>query len=133
MSEDEAQRILSVLVGATSGWQNAPDETFRFYLAQIGTLKDVEAAQAAAHEVGRTWTEPRRPPIAELNRAYTAYLRQRAINTPTRALHASAGTVDVAEGRRIAYAAYEQTVKAANREPRTQVIESLLGSIGGET
>lgn len=107
MTRDEAERLLGLLIGGTGGWNTAPDETLVFYTRAIAQFRDVDAAAAAVHDVCMTWTEARRPPIAEINRAYSAQMRRRSLEAVPELLPGPVGRiVPVEVGRQIAARAY---------------------------
>ena len=127
MTHDEAEQVLGVLVGATTGWRDAPDETFRFYLAQIKAMRDAETALEAVTEIGATWDEARRPPVSTVNGAYQRILTRRAMAMTE--LPAPAAT-SLERGRVIAHEAYIAECKRQGNDPRPEMVDAILAGIG---
>ena len=139
MTHREAEIILGLLIGGTGGWNTATDETLMIYTEQISTLHDPHIAKRAVEQIIRTWTEARRPPIAEVFAAYRNEQRREAMATP-----AIEGTpsriVTIAEGRQIAARAYAAECRRRNpdtdvhiqsgfrsNEPNPEFLDRLLG------
>lgn len=130
MTHTEAQQLLGVLVGATTGWTNAADETFVSYTNAIAGL-DLDVATFTVDRIVRTWDEPRRPPIATILAAYRSEMRRLELERPT--LEAAVGLpVSVGEGRRIAARAYQAECQRRGREPNERVMDRMLGLIGND-
>ena len=143
MTHTEAERLLGVLAGGTSGWSSAPDETFQVYLYQFGQMADTEAAFAAVTHIIETWGEARRPPVSAIRQAYQQILVRRAMERPA-LVSRSPEPVTLEQGRLIAARAYrDECAKRPARDPHVlsgyrttapsaRTLNALLGSIGSE-
>lgn len=118
MTHREAEIILGTLVGGTGGWNSASDETLTIYTEQISTLHDFDIAMRAVEQIIRTWTEPRRPPVAHLFDQYRVEQRRQIMDTPAISGPPSR-IVSVTEGRQIAARAY--AAECRRRDPDTDV------------
>lgn len=141
MTQQEAEQMLGIIVGATSGWRDAPDETFQFYTRALSALRDVDVARVAVDELCATWSEARRPPVAQINAAYSTVFRREQMSRPQLpAPTAHVCTID--EGRRIAAHAYAQECERRRdddplvlsgfrkQEPSPKHLSALLGTPG---
>jgi len=144
MTHAEAEQLLGILVGGTSGWTSAADETFQVYTNQMSTLRDVELAAEAVEQLIRTWTDARRPSVAAIFSAYRDCARRHEMDRPALPpVHGRIPPLD--EGRRIAAQAYANECAARpvddalvasgwrSHEPSSRTVDSLLGIIGQET
>jgi hypothetical protein len=67
MDAHEARMALMPLVTGTPGWT---DDHVRFYSSELTELNDPVALAEACRAVLRSWTAPRRPPLAAIYEAY---------------------------------------------------------------
>ena len=72
MEPEPAYRALAHLVVATNGWG---DEAVIEYADQLVGLDDPDALTRACKSIARTWTELRRPPLADIIAAYDREIR----------------------------------------------------------
>lgn len=139
MTHTDAEQLLGLLVGGTTGWGQASDETIVLYTRALCAFRDDTAAYDAVHQIIDTWSEARRPPIAAINAAYTDVMRRQQMTRP--ALPTAGGVVSLDEGRRIAARAYAAECERRpdddplirrrfrSREPRASVLNAFLGLV----
>ena len=143
MTHSEAEQLLGLLAGATSGWANAPDDTFRTYTRQLTTLSDPALALEAVEHIIATWTEPRRPPVAVVFGAYNTVAKRHAMERPALP-PPSHNLVSVPEGRKVAARAYTEACARRtpddihivsgfrSTEPSQRMLDGFLGLVGLE-
>ncbi len=67
MERDKAIALVGYLVAATTGWN---DDSVLVYTAEIEKLSRPDVAKVAVQHLATTWSEARRPPIAEVLDVY---------------------------------------------------------------
>jgi len=127
MDRERAIALVGYLVAATTGWN---DDSVLVYTAEIEKLSNYVAAGRAVRTIASTWTEARRPPIAEVLNAYRRELSRshsapKEIN-PGRPLELSQG---IAVARR----GYEQERRLLGKPVRMEKFDAWIDRIGGAT
>jgi len=67
MDRDRAIALVGYLVASTTGWN---DDSVLVYAREIEKLSNAEVAATAIQRLATSWTEARRPPVAEVLNVY---------------------------------------------------------------
>jgi hypothetical protein len=126
MTEDHATKLISLLVSATTGWNDdAVDLTIEMMTRR---WTDYDIAKEATMLVIDTWDKQSRPPWAVLNNAYRIQYRRNIMNAPALTEDTYGGpVVSNAEGRKIAAQAY--TRECQKRTPDDVHVKSGFRTI----
>ena len=141
MTHTEAERLLGILIGGTSGWTNAPDETLSIFLSQLCRLADAQSAYTAIDRIVQTWGEARRPPVALILAEYQTVMRRHALEQV--ALNPAPSHIPtLTAGRQIAARNYHDEATSRPDDdihvlsgwrktgPSPRTLDALLGIIG---
>lgn len=123
MTRDRAIALVGYLVASTTGWN---DDSVLVYAREVEKLSNDEVAAKAIQRLATSWTEARRPPIAEVLNAYRAELA-RAQPAP-RELRSSP-PVTPERGIRIAREAYQQERRRLGLPANTERFDRWMASI----
>jgi len=117
---------LGILTGTTTGWT---DESVLNYCADLSTLEDVDILRTVVIRLSQTWTEARRPPLAEIRNLYAREAERIVQRRRVQALPSYANTVPPEEGVEIARRAYEKECRLMGREVRMDRFDAIMRTI----
>jgi len=141
VTHTEAERLLGILIGGTSGWTNAADESLTIYLNQLCRLADAQSAYTAIDRIIQTWGEARRPPVALILSEYQTVMRRPALDRVA-LIPSLRALPSFTAGRQIAARNYhdEATTRTPDdihvmsgwrkQAPSPRILDALLGIIG---
>lgn len=124
MTEAEAFRAIGKLAGITTGWN---DDSINGYVDELIKLDDPDVLMRACTMIGRTWHEPRRPPVANIIAAYRNELLKEEKPRPL-----SDRVISPAQGVEIARKAYVAECRKQFKEPNMKFFEQVMGRIGNK-
>lgn len=126
MTRDRAIALVGYLVASTTGWN---DDSVLVYAREVEKLADEEAAAAAIQRLATTWTEARRPPVAEILNVYRRELARR--QDGTRQIGPTPPT-QLERGIEIARRAYEQERRRLGKPVNSARFDRWVAAIAGD-
>ena len=126
MTEAQALEAIGILTGTTTGWN---DEAVERYCQDLKMLDDGEVLVTVATRLAQTWTEARRPPLAEIRNLYQRESERKAQRRRMMALPSYQNTVPPEQGVEIARRAYEAECRHLGRAPRMERFDAIMRAI----
>jgi len=123
MDRDRAIALVGYLVASTTGWN---DDSVLVYTAEIEKLSRPDVAATAIQRLATTWSEARRPPIAEV---LDAYRRELSRSQPAQREIGPSKPTEFARGLQIAREAYEAERRRLGLPIRTDRFDRWMASI----
>ena len=126
MTEAQALEAIGILAGTTTGWT---DESVENYCRDLMTLDDGEILAMVTTRLAQTWTEARRPPLAEIRNLYHREAERVRQRRRVMALPSYANVMTPEEGIEVARRAYESECRHLGRAPRMERFDAIMRAI----
>lgn len=107
MDREQSIALVGYLVASTTGWN---DDSVLVYAAEVEKLADYDVAATAIRRLATTWSEARRPPIAEVLDCYRKELSR-----------AHSGRTQIGPGRAITFERGVEIARAAYESERKRL------------